>query len=400
MSGNPRTGRPDVLRPVGEPVSRKFLSSKEPMPVPDGYVPLFLDSGTSALALAIGAVRSHSPIEDPAIVLPGYGCPDLVSAAVFAGVEIRVADTEPGTPFISARTVEHVLDDRTIAVVAAHSLGIMQPLDDIDAVCRGADCMLIEDSAQSFPRESYGQPVGDLVVHSFGRGKPGGALGGGALFVRNELAEHIADRDRFGIADHGPTLLARLGLLLHRVMLKSGPYGVVESAPFLHVGETRYRELTRIAPLEAGRQAVALAGVRQWRSIGSRAGFAVRNAVDGVEGFSDLLARFPGTDPTSLLRYPLLADTPGLADDAVREMRGQGIGASRFYGKALPDLDDLPDKLRDEVPNAADFAARLLTLPVHSDVSAESCIAIRRALDAARALGPREKQRVTRIPTP
>ena len=76
------------------------------------------------------------------------------------------------------------------------------------------------------------------------------------------------------------------------------------------------------------------------------------------------------TGPTKLARYPLLMRCEAQRDRVFRELWGDGLGASRLY-KAT--LDELPQVdrfvMKSPVPNAADFARRLLTLPLHSDVS-------------------------------
>jgi hypothetical protein len=57
---------------------------------------LLTDSGTSALALAMQAAVRRSPGKP--ILLPSYGCYDLVTAAMAAGVEVGWYDIEPTKP--------------------------------------------------------------------------------------------------------------------------------------------------------------------------------------------------------------------------------------------------------------------------------------------------------------
>ena len=60
-------------------------------------------------------------------------------------------------------------------------MAVLRPLAD------AAGAVLIEDSAQAFPRDGGGDFwQGDLVVLSFGRGKPVSLLGGGAVLYRDE----------------------------------------------------------------------------------------------------------------------------------------------------------------------------------------------------------------------
>lgn len=376
-----------MLRPVGEPVPLRLLEDPEPLPVPRGFVPLFLGSGTAALALGLKAAASGHTRGRPAVVLPGYGCPDLVSAAVHCGLEIRVADTRAGSPFIGPETVEPLLDADVVAVVGAHFLGLRQALAPLRALCRDAGCLLVEDSAQLFPRGDYGAPAGDLVVHSFGRGKPGGALGGGALFVREDLVDRIPEAARYRAPGMQATLSARAGLALHAFLLGDRLFSVLEALPGLGVGETRYRALERLAPLDAGRMAAAAAGVVRWRREGSPGGPLVSDALDGVAGLTDLVAT-AGADRASLLRYPVLTAGAARTRAVIKALHGHGIGASPFYGRALPALDGLPVALPFETPQAADFASRLVTLPAHSGVSREITDTLRSSLAGLASVAP------------
>jgi dTDP-4-amino-4,6-dideoxygalactose transaminase len=69
-----------------------------------------------------------------------------------------------------------------------------------------------------------------------------------------------------------------------------------------------------------------------------------------------------------LLRYPLLATDRDSRDRLVSRLDQAGLGASRFYGCALTQMAGLPAVSSPGALSAEDFAARLLTLPVHADV--------------------------------
>ncbi|MGH7657720.1 MAG: hypothetical protein ACREL6_05755, partial [Gemmatimonadales bacterium] len=68
---------------------------------------LLVDSGTSALALAIAACGSGAPAigasrdfraDAPSrVALPAWGCYDLATAADMAGATVRLYDLDPGT---------------------------------------------------------------------------------------------------------------------------------------------------------------------------------------------------------------------------------------------------------------------------------------------------------------
>src|SRR5262245_23054839 len=89
------------LTPVRRPVPLA-LAAADPAPLARLSGPLSLGlygSGTEALAAALCEARRLArtpPGVRPEAVLPAYGCPDLVSACVFAGVHPRLVDNAPG----------------------------------------------------------------------------------------------------------------------------------------------------------------------------------------------------------------------------------------------------------------------------------------------------------------
>jgi hypothetical protein len=173
---------PGATRPVGEPVP-VFPRRGAPLAWPAGYDAAWFDRGTTALAIAARALVLAAGRPEPRIVLPAYTCPDVVSAVLWAGAVPVLADTLPGLPWLDEAALQQHHDASWVGVIAPHFLGLRHPLDTLQSWCRSAGVGLIEDSAQLGPRSPAFQPVADLVVLSFGRGKPIPA-GGGALLFR------------------------------------------------------------------------------------------------------------------------------------------------------------------------------------------------------------------------
>ena len=88
------------------------------------YMPVFYQSGTASLAAAIGAAIRNKPTEKPEVILPAYGCPDLVSAAVFAGAKPVLVDLENDRPWMNLEQLSASINSNTVAVVAVDLLGI------------------------------------------------------------------------------------------------------------------------------------------------------------------------------------------------------------------------------------------------------------------------------------
>ena len=182
-----------ALRPVGGYVP--LFPSEAVGGLPDltcggRYVVRFLNSGTAALAraLAFSARRKASTGADA--LLPAYGCPDLIAAAMAVNVNVRLIDIEPDSPWLDLRKIPESLGTAA-AIVAVNFLGMRERLEELLEAARARGVPLIEDSAQMAPFSAGSQPTGDLVVYSFGRGKPLTLLSGGALLVRSDWAHEL-----------------------------------------------------------------------------------------------------------------------------------------------------------------------------------------------------------------
>ena len=245
------------LPPVGNPVYLKGDTGPGPgmSDIFSPYRPLYTDSGTSALAAAIRAAIRLKGVESPEVILPAYGCPDLVSAAVHAGARPVLADLEPERPWMALEQVAGLISPQTVAIVAASLFGIPERLDALRTLATGSAIVLIEDSAQAFPdteRGTFWQ--GDLVVVSFGRGKPVTLLGGGAVLYRDSrYAEFLPDDEIHGVVPSGHPLALRLQAMLYNLLLSPRLYWIPQALPFLHLGETRYHPLERILPMDDAR---------------------------------------------------------------------------------------------------------------------------------------------------
>jgi len=147
-----------------------------------------LDSGTSALMLALRALRQRKPPRR--VGIPAYGCGALYYAVRAAGCEPVWMDCNDDLRLEaeSARKMASRMD----AVVLAHPFGMVEPM-----VAEAWPCPVIEDIAQSAGASFQGRPVGsfgDVTIASFHATKPwGGAYGGMALSRDAELCAAIAD---------------------------------------------------------------------------------------------------------------------------------------------------------------------------------------------------------------
>ena len=170
-------------------------------------------SGTAALSRAIAECAVKTAASAPEVILPAYGCPDLVAACVHASVFPRLVDVAPSGWSYDAQGLETSVSSNTVAIVAVNLLGLGDSAADLHKFCQTKRISLIQDSAQYLPRASIEWP-GDYVVLSFGRGKPMNLLHGGALIAPAGSGEHSSITGR---TLHCAGSLAREPRCRHRV---------------------------------------------------------------------------------------------------------------------------------------------------------------------------------------
>jgi dTDP-4-amino-4,6-dideoxygalactose transaminase len=259
--------------------------------------------------------------------------------------------------------------------VAANLFGISERLDHLRPIAERAGVVLIEDSAQAFP--GGGETSiwkGDLVVLSFGRGKPVSLLGGGAVLFRESAWRDLLPRDiTSSDTGAGQWVSFRLKAAVYNRMISPWLYWLPQSLPFLHLGETRYHTLPDIEAMDAVRQAVLPGNLAVYRHDD----MAVQKAL--AEGLDDLdlagrdiidLPKICRTPPERrLLRYPLLIRATD-RDRLYEKLKHAGLGPSGMYPAALPGICGLKELLAEQgpFPAAELFSTRILTLPTHHGV--------------------------------
>lgn len=357
----------DHLAPVG---SRISLQTKGDVPwrsLYPNYATTLLDSGTSALAAAMLVAKSKARVSSGhEVILPAYGCPDLVSAAVYAGLKPVLVDFDSNSSCMSLALVEAALNKSTAAIVAVNFLGIPERLSELKLLAHGNGCLLIEDNAQWFPEPGY-ELYGDCVISSFGRGKPLSVLGGGMLLVANNL-------DASGVyncqlADEVSEAFFLLKLAVYDVLISPHCFGLLDLLP-LRLGETVYKRLVEIRAMPEAASKRLAANLARYNQRPLTAQQSISDLLKYAEdNFFDLPLGQAGGDELSarLLRYPLLVADDSQRDSLATELQRQGLGATVMYGKPLIDIYGVAEhvSLFQNDANARSFAARLITLPTH-----------------------------------
>jgi len=327
-------------------------------------------SGTAALAQAMANCASSVPVDKPEIIIPAYGCPDLVAACLHASVYPRLVDIAPSHWAYDPAALRSSLSPNTVAIVATSLLGLNDSSAELIRVCKERHIRLIQDSAQYLPRESVDWP-GEYVVLSFGRGKPLNLLHGGALISR------LSDKDLRSVRPARYTTRARLlssraAAMAFNTLTRPGIYRLFSALPGIGLGDVTYKPLTNPALLpERAWQRVATA----FELYRQKPSYRRDIWAAGVEEWSELgivALDCPGLPlPSEPLRLALLAPDRSARDTLVDTLNRSGLGASRFYRTDLTKVAGIPETVKNQgpFPNASALADRLFTLPTHSLVT-------------------------------
>jgi len=340
---------------------------------------LLLDGGTSALAVALRGAAAEAGGRPAA--LPAYGCFDIATAALGAGVRALLYDTDPATLGPEPASFGRALGADPSAIVLAHLYGVPVDLPRFAGMASRERTVVIEDAAQgsgAWLGERRLGSFGDLSVLSFGRGKGVTGGGGGALLAFTDRGVSILEAARAGLSDGGAGLRELVMLKAQWLLGRPGVYRLPASLPFLKLGETVYR-----APHPArgiARTSVRVLG-RTWGLADAEAGVRRRNAERLLRGAGPALRPIaaPRDARPGWLRLPVLLGPRARGSRVFAEARALGIVPG--YPIALSELAELRGAWvnRDErLDGARRLAAELVTLPTHGGLGESDLVRIER----------------------
>ncbi len=327
-------------------------------------------SGTEALSVALSVAATLVGEPGPGVgvvALPAYACYDVATAAVAANARIALYDVNPATLAPDLASLTTTLAAGARIVVVAPLYGMPVDWDAIEQCVGKVGAVAVEDAAQGHGARWRGRPLGSLgrvSVLSFGRGKGWTAGQGGALVVRG--AARLPDGATPDCGRVGELRVA-LSALAQAALGHPAVYGLPAAIPWLHLGETRYREPRE--PRCMSRTAAALLE----RTVPLATEEVERrreNALILTERFpSRIRVRFiappPGGTP-GYLRLPLLRPhgLAGFADPAA----AQRLGVAGGYPSTLAALPPVAKRLvrGGRWPGAEELVRDLVTLPTHS----------------------------------
>ena len=140
-----------VLGPEGEALERE-LGAYVGVPHAVGC-----NSGTDALHLALVAAGIAAGDE---VVLPAFTFFATAEAVSYTGATPVFADIDARTFNLSADALSRRLTPKTRAVIVVHLFGQCAAMDEIAAVCKAKNLVLVEDCAQALGADYHGRRAG------------------------------------------------------------------------------------------------------------------------------------------------------------------------------------------------------------------------------------------------
>ncbi|HEL4804994.1 TPA: DegT/DnrJ/EryC1/StrS family aminotransferase [Stenotrophomonas maltophilia] len=343
-----------------------------------GTPPLQLTcSGTHALLIALRTLRKRAPRRDT-VIMPAYTCPLVPIAVHSLGLRVQLCDTRRGHFDFDPGQLRRLADARTLAILPTHLGGRIADVELACEVARNAGAWVIEDAAQALGARVGNSSVGlrgDIGFFSLAAGKGLSLHEGGLLVSRDDelraaLAGHAVQHVRSSLhwellrsvqliglaACYRPSLLSLVyGNPLRSALQRDDLEEAVGDIFPLDIPQHRVSHWRQNIGARAARRLPAFLQAGRLRALQLRVQLAQLPAVEVVDG----LAGSGGTWPLLMLLLP----SQRARDAVLKDLWPRGLGASRMFIHALPDYTYLRGIVpQDDMPNARDFAARMLTL--------------------------------------
>jgi len=179
----------NYIAPLGEYVNKFEESIKNYTQTPNA---LALSSATAGLHLAL---RVHGIGQDDLVLASSFTFIGSINAILYVGAKPVFIDSDESwnlSPVLLKKAIGS-LDIKPKALILTHLYGALAKIDEIVAICKENDIILIEDAAESLGatfNNKHSGTFGDMGVYSFNGNKILTTSGGGMLVSENkELIE-------------------------------------------------------------------------------------------------------------------------------------------------------------------------------------------------------------------
>lgn len=300
-------------------------------------------SGTAALTIMLQAAGIRPGDE---VIVPAHTFVATALAVKHVGARPVCVDVEPGTGLIDPGATAAAIGARTAAILPVHLYGQVCAMDELRTLATRHGLALFEDAAQAHGATYKERPAGGLgnaAAFSFYPSKNLGALGDGGAVCTN---------------DDGLAQTARRLRDLGRLPASSGVDDGGHALPGFN---------ERLDGIQAAFLQVKLKHLEAWNRERRALADRYRQSLEGVE----LLEEKPES-PCIYHLFPVRTDRERL----VNRLAAQAIATGVHYPRALPDQPALGELRGSEAPNARDWAAREVSLPLFPGLHAAEMDAV------------------------
>lgn len=333
-------------------------------------------SATAGIVIALLVMKEQS--RRSTVIVPGYTCPLVAIAIHRAGLKIKPVDTAPDSFDFDLEELQEACDGDALCVIPTHLGGLCSKMDEVMQIARASGAFVLEDAAQSLGakyKDQFVATIGDINVISLTRGKGLTIYEGGAITTNDDaLAERLkatlsSTLERSSIRE----LTQSLSLVGYWMLYNPVGLNIAYGAPLRQ--HLQNGELEK-AVGEDFSMSVQIEGVSQFRkNVGlaafSRLSETIRSNRERGQSRADRLAKIPGL---KVLREEENADGTWpfimvlfskneLRDKVLKRLWTRGLGITRLFLYELPRYAYLQNIIPHyDIPNAADFSERMLTI--------------------------------------
>jgi dTDP-4-amino-4,6-dideoxygalactose transaminase len=254
------------------------------------------------------------------------------------GCTIRFADIKPDNLTIDPDSIESIISDKTVAILATHVYGIACDIDKIEAIAKKNNLKVIYDGAHAFGSTYKGKSLlsyGDISTLSTHATKIFHTVEGGGIFAND------------------PKLIAKLASLRN----------------FGHAGPDKFDEVGingKNSELHAGFGLVNLSYIEEILNIRKE---QYQYYLKKLKNFQGKFLAIPPDSEYNFSYLPIIFQSEADLLKSIALLERNKIFPRRYFYPALNELSIFPN--HDATPICSDIAKRVMCLPLYHSLSKE-----------------------------
>lgn len=299
-----------------------------------------VSSGTAAIHAALHAAGVGSGDE---VITTPFSFIATINPILFLGAKPVLVDIDPITFNIDVTQLEQAITSRTKAIVPVHLYGQPCDYDELTAIAKKYDLIVIEDACQAIGAEYKGRKAGSL-----------GEMGCFSLYATKNI---MSGEGGMITTDNEDYLVSIKQFRQHGM---SGQY------EYAGVGYNY-----RMTDLQAAIASEQLKKADRFNNARRHNAKLLNKGLAGIKGIELPKVAADRTHVYHQYTIKLKDEFPLKRDATIKKLQERGVGAGAYYHKPLhaySHVAKLGYKLGD-FPQAEQAAASVLSLPVHPKVS-------------------------------